>query len=61
MIEELGFSTDDALKLMEATKAVSNVEGDHTYWYDVTVSWHDVAKLLKAGATHEQVMRILGP
>lgn len=61
MMEELGFSTEDSLKLVEATKAIPNVEGNRTYWYDVPVTWHDVDKLLKAGATHEQVMRILGP
>jgi hypothetical protein len=60
MIIEQGFNMEDALTLVRSTKLVSNAEGDRTYFYELPVSWHDVAKLKEAGATNDQILRILG-
>lgn len=55
MIEEMGFNAADAAKLEKAVKTISIKERR----YEVPISWHDVAKLIEAGATQEQVLRIL--
>ena len=58
-MEELGFSTEDALRLVTAKRAKPHKEAGRTFWYDVPVTWHYVASLLDAGATHDQILRIL--
>lgn len=58
-IEELGFSNEDSVKLAEAKKIVTRKLPHRSYVYEVQVTWHDVAKLLEAGATQEQVLAIL--
>lgn len=60
MIISCGFNVEDALTLVRATKLVTNRNGDRLSFYEVPVSWHDVAKLQKAGATNEQILAILG-
>lgn len=60
MMEERGFNGEDALRLVEATKTVKSKSANgREYVYEVPLSWHDVAKLQEAGATNEQVLRIL--
>lgn len=60
MIEEMGFSAPDATKLEKAIKTVIVVDRHgQPRRYEVPISWHDVAKLIEAGATQEQVLRIL--
>lgn len=51
---------EEALTLVHATKTVIRKKPHRTYEYDVPVTWHDVAKLKKAGATNKQVVAILG-
>ncbi len=59
MIEELGFSHEDSVKLAAATKLVSEIVVSGFRHHDVPISWHDVDKLLQAGATKDQVLRII--
>jgi hypothetical protein len=60
MMEERGFSASEALTLVEASKSViSKSSNGCDYVYQVPLSWHDVARLQEAGASNEQVLRIL--
>jgi hypothetical protein len=59
MIIDQGFNVEEALTLVNATKIVVNKESHRTYEYEVPLSWHDVAKLKRAGATNEQIIAIL--
>jgi hypothetical protein len=61
MMEELGFSGSDAVQLAEAKKFVttrSKVDG-RLYIYEVPVYWGHIADMLEAGATQEQILRII--
>lgn len=58
-IEEMGFPREDAIELAKATRLVTNKQGGRTYFYDQPVTWHDVRKLIDAGATHAQILAIL--
>lgn len=60
MVIACGFNMEDALTLVNAMKLVTNRRGDRLYFYELPVSWHDVARLQKAGATNQQVLDILG-
>lgn len=51
MFEHLGFSLEDSEKLIDAVKIVEKQE--------FPITWHDVAKLQKAGATNQQILDIL--
>lgn len=60
MIEGLGFSPEDAATLAETKKVIT----ERTEWgnlreHEVQLQWHDVWKLLEAGATPDQVLAIL--
>lgn len=59
MIVAQGFNVEEALTLVNATKAVTSKNSYRTYEYDIPVSWHDVRKLKEAGASNEQVLAIL--
>lgn len=61
MIQERGFEIDDAMLLVHATKLVSSKSANgEVYFYEVPITWHDIAKLQDAGATNAQILRILG-
>lgn len=55
-----GFNSEEALTLCRATKLISHETKGQFYVYEIPVTWHDVAKLQDAGATNEQILRILG-
>jgi hypothetical protein len=61
MLEELGFSQEQALELVEAKKLLTtrNEETGRLYIYEVPIYWGDIKKMLDDGATYEQVLRIL--
>jgi len=59
MMQERGFNAEEALSLCNAKKIVAHEESGKTYYYEVMVTWHDVAKLQDAGATNEQILAIL--
>lgn len=59
MMEELGFSGDEAVQLAQATKLVTSQSELRTYFYEVPVYWGDIAEMLEAGATKDQVLRII--
>lgn len=60
MFIERGFDMEDALTLCRAMKLISHETKGKLYVYEIPVTWHDVAKLQEAGATNEQILRILG-
>lgn len=59
MMQELGFEGADAVLLAQATKMVAYQSAGRTYEYETQLTWHDVAKVIEAGATPEQAIRIL--
>lgn len=61
VFEELGFSNEEAELLANAKKVVTT-KSDLTgriYIYEVPVYHGDIEKMLKAGATKDQVLRII--
>jgi hypothetical protein len=60
MMISLGFNMEEALTLTRAKKTVVIKKAHRTYEHQIQVQWHDVDKLKKAGATNEQIIKILG-
>lgn len=58
-LEELGFSKKDAQDLAEATQIVIRESDLSKYEYEVPIYWKSIADMLEAGATHDQILRIL--
>lgn len=61
MLEELGFSNEEASKLDQSyrTSVVKGKKRVEDRRYEIRVDHHYVRKLLEAGATKDQVLRIL--
>lgn len=61
MIEELGFSKDEAQLLSETyyTVRVKGEKGKEDRHYPMRVDHHYIRKMLEGGATREQVIQIL--
>lgn len=61
MLEELGFSNEEATKLDQSyrTSVVKGKKRAEDRRYEIRVDHHYVRKLLDAGATKDQVLRIL--
>jgi len=61
MLEELGFSNEEATKLDQSyrTSVVKGKKRVEDRRYEIRVDHHYVRKLLEAGATKDQVLRIL--
>lgn len=61
MLEELGFSNEEAVKLDQSyrTSIVKGKKRVEDRRYEIRVDHHYVRKLLDAGATKDQVLRIV--
>lgn len=61
MIEELGFSHEEAVKLAEAyyTQSIKGPKGGEPRQYDLRVDHHYIRRLMDKGATREQILKIL--
>lgn len=60
MVEELGFSTDEATKLTDSFrhKTLKDAAG-FTRTYEIRVDHHYIRKMMNGGATKEQILAIL--
>lgn len=61
MIEELGFSNEEAKQLSAAyyTQKIKGKKGSPDRLYDLRVDHHYIRKLMDNGATREQILAIL--